>query len=140
MIKSFIVAGSNWNVAVDLSDVDNLNQEELKVEACTRAVERHLEKRTDLPYSQHDVIKLTKKQKQKDQLHATIIELLSEELKPGCGIGMLLCIIKNDGTPLKENEDNEWYISSKNILENVGRPDLVEVFNKKYPDKKQKTT
>ena len=68
-------------------------------------------------------------------------ELLTTELEPGCGIGMLLCIMDNqDPDTYPANEDHEWYVSSKTILENIGYPTLVKTFDVKYPNKKKKTS
>lgn len=139
MNKTYIVAGSNWIAEVPLTNIEHLSQDEIKTEVCTRAVERHFGKRTDLTYLQHPPIKLTEEQKNEDQLHVALVKLLTDELEKGCGVGMLLCIMDNqDPDTYDTNEDHEWYINSKTILENVGIPSLVDVFNKKYPDKKKK--
>ncbi len=132
MIRTFSVAGSNWVSKVEL-DTEHLTIEETKLEAATRAVERHLGKRFDLPYEKYRPISLTEEESKNNELHAAVVELLTEELEEGCGIGMFLCIMDDLNT---NSEDNEWYISSKNILENVGVPSLVKRFDEKYPVKK----
>lgn len=136
MTRTFFVAGSNWISEVEL-DTEHLTVEQIKQEAATRAVEQHLGKRNDIPYVKHDPISLTDDERESDTLHATLIDLLTEELEKGCGIGMLLCIMDNrDPNSIPKGEDSEWYIASKSILENVGVPSLVKRFDEKYPVKK----
>jgi hypothetical protein len=130
MTRTFFVAGTNWISEIEL-DTEHLTDEEIKVEAATRAVEQHFGKRNDIPYQNHLPLALTKEEQEQDQLHAAVIELITEELEEGCGIGMLLCIMDKDGP-------EEWYINSKSILENVGVPNLVKRFDEKYPTKKTK--
>lgn len=128
MMKTFFVVGSNWISEVEL-DTEHLTDEGIKVEAATRALEQHFGKRHDIPYRSKTPICLTEEEREEDQLHTALIELLTEELEEGCGIGMLLCIIEKDGP-------EEWFINSKSILENVGVPNLVKRFNEKYSTKK----
>lgn len=136
MTRTFFVAGTNWVSEVEL-DTEHLTVEEIKLEAATRAVEQHFGKRTDLPYLKHEPITLTNEERESDSLHAALIDLMTEELEKGCGIGMLLCIIDNrDPNTIPQGEDSEWYIASKSILENVGIPSLVKRFDEKYPVKK----
>lgn len=138
MEKTYIVAGANWIAEVELTDIEHLSKDEIQLEACTRAVERHFGKRTDIPYQKHPPITLTPSQKKQDELHAALVQLLTDELEPGCGIGVLLCVMDNqDPDTYDANEDHEWYINSKTILENVGIPSLISTYNKKYPSKKR---
>jgi hypothetical protein len=138
MTKTYLVAGANWVAEVELANVETLSADDIRMEAATRAVEAKFGKRKDIAINQHPPISLSKQQKKENELHASLVELLTEELETGCGIGMLLCIMDNqDPDTYKEGEDHEWYVSSKSILENVGVPSLVERFNKKYPDKKK---
>lgn len=133
MTRTFFVAGSNWVSEIEL-DTEHLTTEQIRVEAATRAVERHFGKRNDIPYVTHNPISLTDDERESDTLHAALIDLLSEELEKGCGIGMLLCIMDNrDPNSIPKGEESEWYISSKPILENVGVPSLVKRFDEKYP-------
>jgi hypothetical protein len=135
MMKNFIVAGSNWVAEVDLTDCQDLQPSTLQMEAATRAVEALFGKRDDVPIYKRAPIKLTASQKKQDELHAALIELLTDELDTGCGIGCLLCVMDNqDPATYKKGEDHEWYISSKAILENVSVPKLVKRFDEKYPD------
>lgn len=139
MTKTFIISGSNWIAEVDIENSEDLTQDQIHLEACTRAVEQHFGKRKDIRYKKFDKILLTEKEKQEDQLHAALVELITTELEEGCGIGSILCIMDNgDPDTFIEGEDYEWYVNSKKILENAGIPNLVEVFNKKYPEKKSK--
>lgn len=139
MNKTYLVAGANWIAEVNLTDVEHFNQNEIQLEACTQAVERHLGKRTDIPYYKHNPLTLTEEQRNADELHSALIDLLTEELEKGCGIGMLLCVMDNqDPATYADNEEHEWYVNSKMILENVGAPSLVKTFDNKYPDKKKK--
>lgn len=136
MTRTFFVAGANWVSEVEL-DTEHLTVEQIKQEAATRAVEQHFGKRNDIPYKQHDPIKLTIEERAEDELHAVIVDLLTDELEEGCGIGMLLCIMDNrNPNDVPKGEDIEWYISSKSILENVGIPSLIRRFDEKYPVKK----
>lgn len=136
MTRTFLVAGANWVSEVEL-DTEHLTTEQIKLEAATRAVEQHFGKRNDLPYQRHDPINLTAEDRAEDELHACLVDLLTEELEEGCGIGMLLCIMDNrDPDIVPKGEDSEWYISSKSILENVGIPSLIRQFDEKYPVKK----
>jgi hypothetical protein len=136
MTRTFIVAGSNWVSEVEL-DTEHLTHEQIKVEAATRAVERHFGKRFDLPYQKHQPLTLSEEVRNSDELHATLVDLLTNEIEEGCGIGMLICIMDECQDHVIEGENNsEWWISSKNILENVGIPSLVKRFDEKYPVKK----
>lgn len=138
MTKSYLVAGANWIAELDIA-TEHLTDDDIKMEVATRAVEAHFGKRSDVLYKKHTKIKLSGKQKKAETLHTALIELLTEELEKGCGIGMLLCIMdKKDPKTYKKGEEHEWYISSKPILENVGVPALVQRFNEKYPDQKDK--
>lgn len=136
MMRIFFVAGANWVSEVEL-DTEFLSVDEIKTEAATRAVEQHLNRRDDIPYRSHPPIQLTEEEREQNQLHAALVDLITDELEEGCGIGMLLCIMDNrDPNNMPKGEDSEWYISSKSILENVGVPSLVKRFNEKYPVKK----
>lgn len=135
MTRKFYVAGSNWTSEVELSNVEDFPPDSLQMEAATRAVEARYGKRSDVEYSSHKPIKLTNKQKATCQLHAALVQLLTDELIEGCGIGNLLCVMDAE----KKDEDNEWYVSSRVVLENAGVPKLVAVFDEKYPSKKEET-
>jgi hypothetical protein len=128
MMRTFFIAGTDWISEVNI-DTEHLTQEQIKVEAATRAVEQHFGKRNDMSYQNHEPFILTEEEREQDQLHTALIDLMTEELEEGCGIGMLLCIMDKDGP-------EEWYINSKAILENVGVPHLVKRFDEKYPAKK----
>jgi hypothetical protein len=135
MVKNFIVAGSNWVAEVDLTDYEDIPSSTIQMEAATRAVEALFGKRDDISIFKHDPPKLTPLQKKQDELHAALIELLTDELDSGCGIGCLLCVMDNQNpATYKKGEDHEWYISSKAVLENVSIPKLVQRFDEKYPD------
>ena len=86
--------------------------------------------------STHEPIVLTEEQK-KHQIHATLVELLNDELEEGCGIGAVL-VIMDDSKSGTENQ--EWYISSKIVLANVGIDKWVKRFEEKYPKKNSKTS
>lgn len=136
MTRTFLVAGANWVSEVEL-DTEHLTVDEIKLEAATRAVEQHFGKRNDVLYYKRTPISLTEEERNSDELHAALVDLITEELEEGCGIGMLLCIMDNrDPNDVPKGEDVEWYISSKNILENVGIPSLIQRFDEKYPVKK----
>jgi hypothetical protein len=140
MMKNFIVAGMDWVAWVDLTDCDYIPPDKLQMEAATRAVEALYGKRDDVPISKHKPIQLTAKQKKQDELHAALIDLLTDELEEGCGIGMLLCVMDDqDPETYKKGENHEWYISSKAVLENVSIPKLINRFNEKYPNTKSKS-
>ena len=140
MTKTFLVAGASWVAEVELTDTESLPQS-LQMEAATRAVEARYGMRSDIPVYLHSPIKLTKSQKNADELHASLVTLLTDELVKGCGIGCLLCVMDNsEEAKQKPDEDHEWYINSKSVLENVGVPKLVERFIEKYPVKKVETT
>lgn len=124
-MKQYVVAGVDWFAEVDLSDY---NLDSPQTEAATRAVESLIGKRKDIKIHKHKS-KLPKKFK--NELNTALFGLLQDELTKGCRIGILLAI--SDG-------ENEWYVNSKVILENVGLPKLVDVYNVKYPDKKEKTS
>lgn len=136
MTRTFWVAGTNWVSEVEL-DTEHLTTEQIKQEAATRAVECHFGKRHDIPYIKRDPIQLTDEQRKSDELFSALMDLLTEELEKGCGIGTLLCIMDNrNENDIPKGQDSEWYISSKPILENVGIPSLVRKFDEKYPVKK----
>jgi len=129
MLKTYLVAGASWVAEIDLENTDNTSEDNLKIEAASRAVEAHIGRRPDILVDRHSPISLTKDEKElsENELHAALVELLTTEIDIGCGIGALLCIM--DST----NEQNESFISSKIILENVGIPRLIQKFNEKYP-------
>lgn len=135
MKKTYIVAGASWLAEVEIDNAETMTLPQMQTEATTRAVEALYKKRSDIDILHHEPLKLTQEEREEDELHATLIDLLTNELKPGCGIGMLLCIMDNrDPATYKEGEEYEWYISSKQILANAGLHDLVERFDAKYPD------
>lgn len=140
MTKTYLVTGATWIAEVTLNNIEDLTINQIQLEACTQAVERHFGKRIDIPYQKLDTpLCLTEEQRKEDELHAAIVDLLTNELEPGCGIGMLLCVMDNrDPDGVSNDEDDEWYINSKSILENVGCPSLVKRFNEKYPKKKKR--
>ena len=137
MDKIYVVAGANWVAQIDLSDFDPTGSN-VYVEACTRAVEAKFGTRKDIPIQYHTPIALTLKQRTSDAMHASLVDLMTDEIEPGCGIGALLCIMDTvDPESFKDGEEHEWFMSSKLILENAGVPKLVEKFNVKYPTKKK---
>lgn len=123
--KTYLVAGANWIAEVELEDVENFDIDTIKTEAATRAIEGLFKKRFDIPINHHEPI-----QPDGDELHDALIGLLTTELELGCGVGSLLCIIEPDDVE-QHTEHQEWYISSKEILQNVGLPHLVEIFDQK---------
>jgi hypothetical protein len=125
MTKTYIVAGANWIAEVELPDVENFDIEMIKTEAATRAVEALFKKRFDIPVNQYDRGDVDPE----GELNEALLELLTEELEPGCGIGVLLCIMNVEGENTDEHQ--EWYISSKEILQNVGLPHLVKRYDEK---------
>ncbi len=139
MEKTYLVAGANWIAEVNLNNIEHLTQNEIQLEACTQAVERHFGKRKNIPYYKHDPLTITEEERKDDELRAALVDLLTEELKEGCGIGMLLCVTDNqDPATYADGKEHEWFVNSKMILENVGCPSLIKAFDEKYPDKKPK--
>ena len=127
MIKEFLIAGSDWIAEVPVDEKDT-HEPDLKVEAATRAVEAVLGKRDDIDLYAYDGI-LGKDGEEKNELQETLMELVREELEPGCRIGCLLVITQKG--------DKEFYfINSKIPLSNAGVYDLANKFDKKYPDQK----
>ncbi len=123
--KTYVVAGVNWIAKVEIADSFS---DCPQTEAATRAVEALYGMRKDIKIQKHKA-KITKNQR-KDGVTSALFDLLTDELTEGCRVGCLLAI---------SNGIDEWFISSKVILENVGVPKLVAIFNEKYPDKKEKT-
>ena len=139
MVKTYLVSGASWLAEVEIENIEDLTPDQVRFEACTRALEAHFGMRDDIEISRHPPIKLTKEQRSEDQIHSALVDLLTTELETGCGVGVLLCVMDDkDPEEYKEGEDHEWYMNSKSILENVGVPKLVKKFNEKYPDKKKK--
>lgn len=138
--KTYLVAGVNWVAEVDLENEDSFPPELVKNEVATRAVEALFKKRHDIHIEYHEPITLTEEQRNESQLRATLLDMLKEEIVPGCGVGLLLCIMDNkDPETWKTGEEHEWYISSKEVLKNVGIPSLVSKFDEKYPLKTSET-
>lgn len=132
MTKTFLVAGSNWVAEVDIVDVETLSLGTIKMEAATKAIEALFKKRDDVEIDYHEPIVLTQEQKDSDNLHCKLVELLTDEIEPGCGVGMVLCIMDNqDPDKHKAGEDHEWFVSSKTILENAGMPMLAQKFDER---------
>ncbi len=141
MVKTYLVSGASWLAEVEIQNAEDLSIDDIKIEACTRALEAHFGKRNDVLYSKHSPFKLTEDEKKKDELHAVLVDLITTELETGCGVGTLLCVMDTqDPSTYKEGEDHEWYVSSKAILENVGIPTLIQKFDEKYPNKKKKVS
>jgi hypothetical protein len=64
--------------------------------------------------------------------------LIQCDIIEGCGIGATICIMDDcDPKLYAVGEEHEWYVTSKKILENVGAPELVKAFDKKFPTKSQ---
>jgi hypothetical protein len=135
MTKKFYVTGANWSAYVDLSTYDHLTDSQLIYEACTQGLEQHIGKRTDVLYNAHKAITLTDEQKTENPLYAALVDLITTEISPNCGVGALLCVMEDVENP-KDGKDHEWYINSKSILENVGIPSLVSIYDEKYPQMK----
>jgi hypothetical protein len=123
--KTYLVAGASWIAEVELEDVENFDVETIKTEAATRAIEGLFKKRFDIPINHHEPI-----EPDGNELHDALISLLTTELEEGCGVGSLICIMEPANVE-EHAEHQEWYISSKEILMNVGLPHLVEIFDQK---------
>ncbi len=140
MIKTYLVAGSNWSAVVPIDNVDDLSMENLQLEVATRAVETKLGKRHDIAIDDHVPIVTTDLQRKNHELHCALVELMTDELIPECGIGMLICVMDNDKPEeFKAGETHEWFISSKLILENIGMTHLIREFDKRYPMEKKES-
>lgn len=137
MMRNFVVSGTNWMSQININ-TDDIPADQLLMEVATRAVERHFRKRSDVFYKTHDPICLTKEERAEDEFKAILVDLLTTELEEGCGIGTMIFIMdcRDD---ISENEDSEWFISSKPVLENVGIPSLIQKFIEKYPIEKSET-
>lgn len=133
MTRTYVIAGATWVAYVPI-DIEQLSMEQIKLEACTRAVEAFLKKRSDIEVIPTGFTKNQEELSEADEMHKALIELMTTELEPGCGIGTVLCII--DKEPL-EGVESEWFVNSKLVLENVGESRLVNVFTEKYPYRKE---
>jgi hypothetical protein len=129
MTKTYIVSGATWLAEVELDQPETMSENDIQIEAATRAVERHIKKIPieGVSYSSHkNPIKVDESY---PEVYSSIIEMMVEELEKGCGIGGLLCIMGYDNSSLGE----ECYVNSRDILVNVGLPKLVNVYDKRYP-------
>jgi hypothetical protein len=131
---SYFVVGSNWVGEVTIENPEDIPQDIIRLEAATRAVEARYGKRNDVRFEEHKP-ELTC---ENAGVSNTLIELMTDELEEGCGVGMLICVMDNDPEAESDPENHEWYLSSKLILENVGVPKLVDKFNRKYPKNPKK--
>ena len=125
--KVFMVAGTNWVATVNIENYKDYNKDQIWIEAATRGVEKHFNKRNDvdIEYREPDYEEIKEKFPNMNKIDRNMLELKSTELEKGCGIGGIICI---------NGEEENRFIMSKFILENVGIPHLVDVFNKKYPN------
>lgn len=130
MNKNFMVAGSGWVAEVPLENVEVLDFEQVKKEAATRAIEALFKKRSDIEIQKHETPR-EDMEVPGDEINNAIVELLTSELQPGCGVGMILCVMDHEHPEFTSGGNHEWYISSKEILENVGLPSLVKKFEQK---------
>lgn len=127
--NTYTILGSDWAANVELNDKDVIDKNNIHVEVITRAVEALIGKRKDVKiknYKKHQLADMF----EDSQIQSILFELMTDELEPGCRIGMLFCIFEK-GKP-------QTFFSSKIILQNVGLPKLVAKFDKKYPDLKEK--
>jgi hypothetical protein len=134
MTKNFLISGVNWVAEVEVNNAETYEERDLHIETTTRAVEAKFGKRKDVNILYHDPLKITPSDEQSLETH--LLNLLTHEITPKSGIGMVMCIMD---LQTSDDKENEWYISSKVILENAGFPSLVEKFDHKFPDKKSKT-
>ena len=131
MEKTYFVAGKNWVAPIPISDIEHFaSDHNIKIEAATRAIEALFKKRSDIEIQHHDPITITPEEEESDPLHATLVGLLQKEIEPGCEVGMVLCIFDSeDAETLLDGKEHEWYINSRNILQNAGVPHLVKKFD-----------
>jgi hypothetical protein len=132
MTKTYLIAGSTWVAEVTLTDTESYEDSYTRIEAATRGVEAWFKRRDDINVMDvgYDKCEST------DSLVRTIDKAINEELIKGCGIGELLAIV--DAEAIDSN--HTWYIRSREILENVGAPRLIEAYNKKFPKINSSTT
>jgi len=135
--KLYVVTGANWSadVSIDNDFINNTPKDSIVVEVATRAVEALFKKRKDIEIHTFDKSVFNYDENgdtitvDKNDMRTVIVDLLTDELVPNCGIGMLICIACEDDLT------NESYISSKIVLQNAGiNNGLIEAFDVKYPD------
>lgn len=145
--KYLIVAGATWSAEIDVSDLEGLDDNQIRMEAATRGVEAWFGKRKDIEIIPTPPLGLTEEELEEaglDNMHIALEQLLTTELKEGCGIGKIIAVLTNIDAETMTDEEwgkHEWYVSSDRVLANVGKHDLVDIFNKVCPklvDKKKK--
>lgn len=130
MNKSFLVAGATWTATVTVEYVENYaTDDDLRIEAATQAVEALYGKREGVEIHKHNFT-ITDNSSEYTQI---LCALINTEIEPNCGIGAVLVIKNQDDEITNKDEDNEWYISSKIILNNAGFPKLATKFDAKFP-------
>ena len=86
---SYFVVGSNWVGEVTIENPEDIPQDIIRLEAATRAVEARYGKRNDVRFEEHKP-ELTC---ENAGVSNTLIELMTDELEEGCGVGMLICVM-----------------------------------------------
>jgi hypothetical protein len=138
--KSLLVSGATWIAEIDISDLEGLDDNVIRMEAATRGVEAWFGKRKDIEIINlpNECLELEKlDDEDRNNMHIALRQLLTDELKKGCGIGRIITVLK-DVDPETLTEENwgthEWYVNSDKVLANAGKHDLVDLFNKVCPE------
>ncbi len=84
-------------------------------EAATRAVEAKFKRRNDVPVFDMDASDGT----YAGELDQQLVEMINAEIRPGCGLGSLMCIIDRNGE-LDKDTDHEWFINTASVLNDAG--------------------
>lgn len=159
MNKQYCVVGSSWtaivNVEVDANIVNNPSSKELKdliTELSTKALEVHFKRKEHpdvlyTPVKKSFLVESFDKQypadNGADEFRETVVNLISEELVPDCGVGMILSVVDMDyysdlnAEDINNTKEYEWYTLTGSLLADVGRQDLAKVFKKKFAEEQK---
>lgn len=124
MMHTYRIVGYNWHTDIQLEEEDGVTIKEMVMEVCTKAVEALYERRNDILINfQEDPHTID--QSSLNQFQKAFFNLITTEIEEGCKLGAIICC-------LIDNSD-EWYVNSKEILENASIPNLVHSYLKKFP-------
>lgn len=119
MIKELIVIGCSWMAEVNVETDDYEQFTDVVTEAATRAVEAKFKRRNDIlivGFESEDESPIHELDKQ-------LINMVSQEIDEGTGIGALLCVIDKDGIDSRPEDNcgtNEWFVNTATVLNDAG--------------------
>ena len=125
--KNYIVQGKTFIALVSNIDTDKfLTENDQFTEAATQALEAYLKNK------ENENVEIKKSEpiselKVDNVYIKALIQLMNDEIER-TGIGAVVAISPAD------NIEDERFMSSKTIFENIGMPEMIKLFDKKFPE------